>query len=257
MAGWGGALFVVETAFALGTTGTTVWVVLLFLVGLAATFPLHATTRGPTRLFVAFGLCFALFVEGLAFSVSAAEVALSKRIAVAVALGLPLAALVVRRWPTDPRDEWFLRHARRAVPLCLLIGLPGFAVGAFGSLSADPAPYERALAALGNEPFGAAAVDSIAFDRDEQDRRRYAWLEFAQGAVDPAIFTEVDRACGRFLASEPSRACACAGVLMSSRFRAIERRRDGFRIALLGSAVPLGLALLFAWRGRRVNSTAS
>jgi hypothetical protein len=164
---------------------------------------------------------------------------------------VPLAALVVRRWPTDARDAWFARHARRVVPLALLAGLPLFVAGAYGSFSTDPGRYERALAALGRAPFD--VYEGVAFDRHEQDRQRWWAFQFASPRVEPGIVAEVGRDCGRYAASDPSRACACAGALVGSRFRAIERRRDRFRFAFLASAVPLGVALLFAWRGRRLR----
>ena len=255
MVGWGGALFVVQTAFALGTMGMTVWVLLLFLFGLFATFPLHANTRGPALVVTAFGLSFALFVEGIAFMVEAVDVAVSKRLLVGGALGLPLAALVVRRWSSDARDAWFARHARRVVPLALLAGLPLFVAGAYGSFSTDPGPYERALAALGRAPFD--VYEGVAFDRHEQDRQRWWAFQFASPRIEPAIVAEIERDCGRFAAGDPSRACACSSSLLSAHFRRIERRRSAFRVAAVASAVPLAVALLFAWRGRRPRSPAS
>jgi hypothetical protein len=208
-------------------------------------------------LTVAFGLGWALLVEGVAFSVAAEEVPLPKRIALALLLGLPFVALVVRRFATDAEDALFRRHARRVATLALVVGLPLLATGAIGSWMADPDPYGEARRALGHRPcggvfgwlLGAQPRSSACLSEHE---RRWATFSAASSRVAPAVRGEVIEACGRFGAKDPTRALDCADALLVTRWHAVRERRDDFRNVALASALPLGIALLFAWRGRRV-----
>ncbi len=265
MAGWAGAAFAVQTAFAMALVwGPDVYVVAAYGVALATTFALHRATRGPLMFLVAFGLGWALFVEAAAFSVGADDFALPKRATIALLLALPLVAFVVRRFATDAEDAWFRRHARRAVSLSLVVALPLLVAGAIGSWKADPKPYGDALRALRDGRCGGYFLSFLSgVDRAPgspcyaEHERRWAAFSAESSHVERKVRGEVVEACGRFGTSDATRAIDCADELVSVRLRAATKRRDDFRIVALAASVPLGIALLFAWRGRRERLAAS
>src|SRR5262245_15824639 len=232
-------------------TGPSLSVTAVYVLGLAATFPLHRTTRGPVAMIVAFGLVAALSVEGARYALVAEDVALSKRLLTALALGLPLVALVVRRWATDSDDAWFARHARRVVVVALSVAVPLLAAAALGARHAEPSAYARAQRVLGYNPLEALLFEGVGFDRTAHARSGWTAFQSARSEVAPEIRAEVERACGRFGASDPERACSCADELLSTRYRTLERQRDDFRALGLFSALPWAIAALFSWRGRR------
>jgi hypothetical protein len=73
--------------------------------------------------------------------------------------------------------------------------------------------------------------------------------------VAPSIQAEVRERCRRFDAAKEV-SCECGHGLLSRKVAAIEKRRGGFRKAALASSLPLAIALLFVWRGRRRQSEA-
>jgi hypothetical protein len=250
--GWCGALFAVQTSFAMATfTGVNAEVAAVYLLGLAATFPLHGKTRGPVVLVVAFGLCSVLLVEGVWFAVTTGDVPLARRLGTALSLALPLFALVVRRFSLDEEDAWFARHARRFVPLALAVAAPSLILGMLGARQADPSPYDRAERALGYSPLEDLVFEGVRFDRRGRNRSRWAAFQSAGSEVAPDVRAEVNRDCARFGANDPERACACADELLISRSRVVGRRREGFSFVALASSLPWAIAMLFAWRGRR------
>jgi hypothetical protein len=245
----------VQTSFAMATfTGVTASVAAVYGFGLAATFPLHGKTHGPVALILAFGLCSALLVEGVWFGAVSADVPLVRRLGTALALAMPLVALVVRRSSVDEDDAWFARHSRRAVPLALAVAVPSIVLGTFGIRHADPSAYNRAERALGYSPLEDLLVEGVRYDRRGRNRSRWAAFQSAGSEVAPEIRAEVDRSCARFGASDPERACACADELLVARARAVERRREAFSFVALASSLPWAIALLFAWRGRRATT---
>ncbi|HEX6764334.1 MAG TPA: hypothetical protein VF103_02625 [Polyangiaceae bacterium] len=249
---WCGAAFALQTAFALSTLGGfDASVLVVYALGLAATFPLHRKTRTPGMMVVAFGLVGALCVEGIRFALVAEDVALSKRLATSSALAVPLLALVVRRWARGEEDDWFARSARRVVPVALLVAVPLLVAGVLGSRRSDPAPYARARRALGYNPLELLVFEGVEYDRQAHGRSRWTALQTADGEGLRDIRAEVNRRCEGFSASDPERASLCADELLSTRYRTLERYRDGFRALGLASAVPWAIAALFAWRGRR------
>jgi len=249
LGGWFGAAFAVRAAFAMASFGSgwPRWVALVvYGLGLAAMFPLHGKTRGPLAIGVAFGLCFALLVEGIAFVLL--EPGASRPVLVMFAL--PLAAFVIRRWSVDDEDAWFSRHVRRVVPFALAFALPAFAVGALGARQSDPTPYERAERALGYSPFEALVFEGVGFDRRAHAESR--WVAFrSASSVSPEIRADVERMCGHFAANDPGRAVHCAYERLTSKAEQVRKRRDLFRVAAFASAVPWAILVLFAWRGRR------
>jgi hypothetical protein len=251
-AGWCGAAFAVETAFAMalmGGIGSSVAVI--YALGLAATFPLHEKTRGTWLLVVAFGLGFALFAEGVAFAIDAQEVALGRRFAFAALLALPLLALVVRRRATGEEDAPFARHARPVVAASLALALPLFVAGMAGSHRADPAPYERARRALDYSPLQTLLLEGFSFDRAANGKRCWSALESSWTGIAAPIRLELQRACEALVARDPWGACACADELLASRSRTLRERRDAYRHVASASALPWAIAALFTWRGRR------
>ena len=251
-AGWCGAAFAVQTAFAMALMGgASAPVAVIYVLGLLATFPLHGRTRGPVLLVVAFGLGFALFAEGVAFAIDADERLPARRFVFATLLALPLAALVVRRRALDAEDEPFARRARTVVVASVAVALPLFVVGLAGSHRADPAPYERARRALDYSPLQTVLLEGFSFDRAEHGRRCWSALQSSWSGVALEIRLEASRVCERLAARDPWAACACADELLSARSRSKRERRDAFRSVALSSALPWAIAALFAWRGRR------
>ena len=250
--GWCGAAFAVQTAFAITvTSGATAWVAVVYVLGLLATFPLHPKTRHSLTLVVAFALGWALFVEGIAFAISAEEAALAKRLVLAALLALPLGALLVRRRSLEPSDAWFGRSARRVVPLALVVALPLSAFGLHGALRTDPTPYERARRALGHDPLEMVFFDGLSGDPRARGRRCWSSLESSWAAVTQDIRDRVYAACRGLAADDPWRACTCADGLLANEVRSLRDRRDRFHHVALASALPWAIAALFAWRGRR------
>jgi hypothetical protein len=219
---------------------------LVYSAGVSATFPLHRNTRGPLAMSVAFLLCALLFVEGMAYVFEGDDASL----ALAVLPGAPLAALVVRRFAIDENDAWFARHRRRVVPIALAIAAPPLFVGLWGVREANPAPYERAARVLSDTRFEDVA-DAMA-GHDGAARAGARWNAFRSGhtGVPSELRDEVERACGR-LAGDAVRATRCGSELLTSRSRAVGKRRAVFVISALGAVLPAAIALLFAWRGRR------
>jgi hypothetical protein len=251
-AGWCGAAFAVQTAFAMALMGgASATVALIYVLGVLATFPLHLRTRGPLLLVVAFGLVFALFAEGVAFAMDAEETTLARRLVFATLLALPLAALVVRRRALDAEDEPFARHARTVVVASVAVALPLFVAGMAGSLRADPAPYERARRALDYSPLQTLLLEGFSFDRATNGKRCWSALESSWTGIAAPIRLELQRACEALVARDPWGACACADELLASRSRTLRERRDAYRHVASASALPWAIAALFAWRGRR------
>jgi hypothetical protein len=250
--GWCGAAFAVQTAFAISvTSGASIGVVLVYLLGFSTMFPLHPRTHGPLSLVVAFGLGWALLVEGIAFAMSADDTEASRRLLVAGLLALPLLALVVRRRSFDPSDEWFGRLAPRVVLLALVVALPLSAYGLFGAFRADLAPHERARRALGHDPLEILLFEGLPFDSRARGRRCWSSLESSWSAVSREIRARVNGACRTLAADDPWRACTCADDFLASELRTLRDQRDRFRYVALASALPWAIAALFAWRGRR------
>ncbi|HEX6273226.1 MAG TPA: hypothetical protein VFZ53_09305 [Polyangiaceae bacterium] len=249
LVGWCGAAFLVHAAFALSTHfREPEWIAAgVYLLGFAAMFPLHANTRGPLSMALAFALCWALLVEGLAYALVRDDASP----VVTALLALPLVALVVRRSPVDEHDAWFARRRRRAVPLALALAAPPLFVGFWGARQADPAPYERAARVLGDTPLEEFAVEFAGSERPARARARWTAFHAPRTGVAQELRDEVERACGGFAAAHVTQATRCASALLASRSRAVARRRDVFVVSALVSAVPLAIALLFAWRGRR------
>jgi len=249
LGGWFGAAFAVRTAFAMASFGSgwPLWAALVvYGLGFAAMFPLHGKTRGPLPIAVAFALCFALLVEGLAFVLGDP----GARRAVLVLFALPLAAFVLRRWSVDDEDAWFSQNLRRVAPFALAFAFPPFAVGVLGARQADPTPYERAERALGYNPFEALVFEGVGFDRRAHAESRWAAFRSAT-TVTPEIRSDVERVCGHFAANDPGRAVHCAYERLTSKSEQVRKRRDIFRFSALASAVPWAILVLFAWRGRR------
>jgi hypothetical protein len=249
-AAWIAVAFAVDTLFSIVTIGgPTSFVAIAYLVAFGATFALHRSTRGRPLLVLAFGLGAALLVKGVSFAYAAEETSLSRRIGVAIALGLPLVALVARRWSVDADDAWFRRHARRVVPGALVLAFPLLVIGLVGANTADPSQYDRALGILDchTMPF---AWRPIAPAGDEHQMARF--LSPVSG-VAPSIQAEVRERCRRFDAAKEA-SCDCGHGLLSRKVAAIEKRRGGFRKAALASSLPFAIALLFVWRGRRRQS---
>jgi hypothetical protein len=147
--------FVVEVAFAGLLLGSALaWIVGSYVVAVGLTFALHPVTRGPVTLALAFTVCAALTAQGIYFAANG-DLSLARRLGVAFALSLPLVFLVVRRPSCDERDDWFRAHAKRVVPVALAVAVPALVASVLGARSADPAPYERAVAVLGHNPFRA------------------------------------------------------------------------------------------------------
>lgn len=251
-AGWCGAAFAVQTAFAMALMGgASATVALIYVLGLLATFPLHLRTRGPLLLVVAFGFVFALFAEGVAFAIDADETTLARRLVFATLLALPLAALVVRRRELDAEDEPFARRARTVVVASVAVALPLFVAGIAGSLRADPVPYERARRALDYSPLQAFLLEGFSFDRADRGQRCWSALQSSWSGVALEIRLEAIGACEKLAARDPWAACACADELLSARSRSKRERRDAFRSVALSSVLPWAIAALFVWRGRR------
>jgi hypothetical protein len=245
-AAWFAIAFAAHTLFAIATVGRpTLWVAIAYVWALGSSFALHRNTRGPWLLALAFGLCAALVVEGIAFAYAAEAPPLLQRIAFAVALALPMVALVARRWSVDSDDAWFARHARRLIPGALVLGLALLFAGIAYARKHDPTAHVRALGILGCG--WAPATD------DEQRMKTFlsGWSR-----ASPPVRAEVQEACGRLVESAAERACPCAHEFLSNRSAEILIRRQGFRTLALASALPLALAALFAWRGRRRRSEA-
>jgi hypothetical protein len=152
---WLCVAFALELAFVgflLG--GSLAWIVGSYAVAVGMTFALHPVTRGPVVLTLAFAVCSALAAQGIYFTTKG-EVSLARREIAVVALSLPLVFLLVRRRACDERDAWFGVHAKRVVPVALAVAVPALVASVLGARSADPVPYERAVAVLGYNPFRA------------------------------------------------------------------------------------------------------
>ena len=272
-AAWFAIAFAVHTLFVIATLGgLTPWVAIAYAWALGASFALHRSTRGPWLLGLAFGLSAALLVEGISFASAAEATPPLRRIGFAVALALPVLALVARRWSVDSEDAWFARHARRLIPAALLLGLSLLIAGIVYARKADPTAHVRAIAIL---DCGAHGRPWRPATDEEQDARRRArplhgahWVPaaddgqrmkmFLSGSsrVPEPIRAEVEATCGRLVESAAERACPCADQVLSSRLAAILKQREAFRAMAVASALPLAIAALFAWRGRRRRSEA-
>jgi hypothetical protein len=255
---WFAIAFAVHALFAIVTVGgLTPWVALAYAWALGSSFALHRNTRGPLLLAVAFGVSAALLVEGIAFAYAAETASLLRRIAYATALALPVLALVARRWSVDSDDAWFARHAGRLIPAALVLGLSLLIVGITYARKHDATAHIRALAILGCGGRGwsrtEARHDPLWIPTGDDEQRMTTFLSGWSGASAP-IRAEVREACGRLVKSAAGSACLCADRFLSSRSVEIQKRRDGFRAIALVSALPLALAALFAWRGRRRQS---
>jgi hypothetical protein len=248
LAGWCGAAFLVHTAYGFyaQSYGEHAIAAVLYVLGLAAMFPLHRSTRGPLVLATAFGLCWGLFVEGLCFVVVRDETSPL----VPTLLALPLVALVVRRFSVEAGDVGFARHRRWVVPVTLALAAPPLFVGVVGARKADPAPYERAIEVLGYTIGTMRPPVDLPFARKHHGGFAWASFQSARSAVTPEVRGDVERACGSFAPNGDERA-ACAYEHLVTRHEELRRRRRVFRLSALASAVPLAIALLFAWRGRR------
>ncbi|HVR19346.1 MAG TPA: hypothetical protein VMS65_06615 [Polyangiaceae bacterium] len=248
LAGWCGAVFLVHTAYAMAahSYGDRPIAAILYVLGLAAMFPLHRSTRGPVAMAGAFGLCWGLFVEGLCFVV----IQEGTSPLVPALLALPLAALVVRRSSVDADDAVFARGRRWVVPVTLVLAAPLLFVGFLGAQKADPVPYRRAIEVLGYALDTMVPPVELPFARKHHARFDWAGFQSARSEVTPEIRGDVERACGRFAPNGDDRA-ACAYEHLVARHEALRQRRGVFRLSALVSAVPLAIALLFAWRGRR------
>jgi len=278
-AAWFAIAFAVHALFAIGTVGElTPWVAIAYAWAFGSSFALHRNTRGPWLLALAFGVCAALVVEGIAFAYAAETMSLLRRIAFAIALALPALALVARRWSVDSDDAWFARRAGRLIPGALVLGLPLLITGIAYASKHDPTAYVRALAILGCDEHGtglrpatdderrkttfphgwsrADAPHGILWVPANDDKQRMTTFLSGWSRASPSIRAEVQEACGRLLESAAERACPCADRFLSSRSAEIQERRERFRTIALASALPLAIAALFAWRGRRRRSEA-
>jgi hypothetical protein len=256
MAGWGGAAFAVQRALEIAVfEGPTFFVVAVYALALGTTFALHRATRGPLVLSVAFAVGWTLFVEGVVVLVLADPIPLAKLGMLELLLALPLASLIVRRFATDPEDAWFRRYARLVVAISLVVALPLGVAGAVGSYKADPAPYGRAKLVLVDGPF---SEDFLARFMGVSDRTlcHFDALRSETSGMDPRVRDELISACDLF-ARDDRRACQCMTELLVSRSHDAKERRKRFRYLELASAVPFGIALLFAWRGRREREKPS
>lgn len=249
MVGWGGAAIALWITFWMAALGNPLGpVVAAYAVALGTTFALHRATRGPLVLAVAFGFLWALFAGGIALLAEDSRV-LYKRGLLSLPVVLPLVALIVRRLATDPEDAWFRRYAWWVAPPSLVLALPLLVVGAIGSAKHDPVPYavaRRDLVDPSSMAFGSWFAGST-----DASPCRFELLRSGRSDADPAVRDEILRTCDHFTKNDPRRACHCMDDLLLSRWKTeMKRRDDSFRLALL-SALPFGIALLFAWRGRR------
>jgi hypothetical protein len=194
----------------------------------------------------AFGLCWGLLVEGLCSVVVRDETSPL----VPALLALPLVALVVRRFPVEAGDAGFARHRRWVVPVTLALSAPPLFLGFWGARKADPAPYQRAIAVLGSTIGTMMPPVDLPFARKHHPGLDWEGFQSARSEVTPEVRGEVDRACAQVGPNGDERA-TCAYEHLVTRHEELRQRRRVFRLSALLSAVPLAIALLFAWRGRR------
>ena len=250
LVGWGGAAFAVQSVLEIALfEGVGFFVVVAYALALGTTFALHRATRGPLALAVAFAFGWALVVESIVLLVVVDEPRPSELRIVVPLLALPLGSLIVRRFATNGEDAWFRRTARRVVPLSLLVALPLCIAGAVGSYRADPGPYSRAKLVLVDGPFSDDFLSRF-MGLGDQTLCRFDALRSATSGLDPAIRDELITACD-LLARDDFHACQCMTKLLVSRWHSKKESQSRFRYLALASAVPFGVALLFAWGGRR------
>ena len=225
LAGWCGAAFLVHTAYTLAahSYGERPIAAVLYVLGLAAMFPLHGSTRGPWLLALAFGLCWAVFVEGLRFFVVRDEASPL----VPTLLALPLVALVVRRFSVDAGDAAFARRRRWVVPVTLALGAPPLFVGLLGARHADPVPYERAIEVLGFTIDTMLPPAELPFARSHHARLDWASFQSARSEVTAEVRGEVERTCGP-LAPDGDERATCAYEHLETRLEELRQRRRFF-----------------------------
>jgi hypothetical protein len=250
LGGWCGAAFLVFMAHAYATDSyeSLPSAAVVYALGFAAMFPLHRGTRGPLVMSLAFLACWGIFVTGIVFLATVVEA----MPLISLAAALPLAALVVRRFPVDESDAAFARHQRWVIPVVLVVAVPFLSLRIRDYRRSDPAPYERGVQRLG---YAVAAT----FPKIPRQPPLYGagpaseldWAGFQSATVVTAdVREDVLRACGRYVPNDDDQAI-CAQRHLISRLGEVRQRRNAHRVAAAWWAFALGIAALFAWRGRR------
>ncbi len=248
----------------------TVLALALYLAALYASVLLHRVTRGPLPIASAAAVTCALLGLGLARllpdTLSPGDLLgrsigspAAYRVLFAAAAALPAVLLVARRWRVDEADAWFARAKRWRLPIGAL-ATALLVSGLVGRQINDPERYVEAKEVLGgkNPVLDLVGVLFSVFTTHKQptpdpasEARRSLEAFFAGSAVPESIKAEVRAACGQDIAAQPLRAHDCAHKTLYQGKLRLEERRMAFTWLALAAFPIGGVALAFAWRGRR------